>query len=224
MRWLHIYLSMFGLTILLFFSVTGVTLNHPDWFFDQAGRNEQFEGDLDPAWLRRGPSDSVGGSRSDSSPDPEPGAESETSGELADADPEDDAIDGVSRLEVVEALRARHGIRGALVDFRIDETECSVSFKGPGYAADAFIDRDSGHYSLSETAYGAVAILNDLHKGRDSGLAWSVVIDVSAILMTVASLSGLVLLFQLKRRRMPGLVVGLLGTIVVVAIFVRWVP
>ena len=33
MRWLHIYLSMFGLAALLFFAVTGVTLNHPDWVF-----------------------------------------------------------------------------------------------------------------------------------------------------------------------------------------------
>ena len=31
-RWLHVYLSMAGLFVLLFFSATGVTLNHPDWF------------------------------------------------------------------------------------------------------------------------------------------------------------------------------------------------
>ena len=29
MRWLHIYLSMFSLAVVLFFSVTGITLNHP---------------------------------------------------------------------------------------------------------------------------------------------------------------------------------------------------
>ncbi len=28
-RWLHIYLSMFGLAAVLFFSATGITLNHP---------------------------------------------------------------------------------------------------------------------------------------------------------------------------------------------------
>ncbi len=30
MRWLHIYVSLFGLAAVLFFSVTGLTLNHPD--------------------------------------------------------------------------------------------------------------------------------------------------------------------------------------------------
>jgi uncharacterized protein len=32
MRWLPIDLSMFGLVAVLFFSATGLTLNHPDWF------------------------------------------------------------------------------------------------------------------------------------------------------------------------------------------------
>ena len=31
MRWLHIYSSMFGLVAILFFSVTGILLNHPSW-------------------------------------------------------------------------------------------------------------------------------------------------------------------------------------------------
>ena len=88
-------------------------------------------------------------------------------------------------LEVVEHLRNAHGIRGALTDFRADETECTVTFKGPGYAADAIIDRESGHYNLTQTFHGFIAIINDLHKGRDTGPVWSVVIDLSAAIMTV---------------------------------------
>jgi len=33
-RLIHIYVSMALLTLLLFFSVTGITLNHPEWFSD----------------------------------------------------------------------------------------------------------------------------------------------------------------------------------------------
>ena len=131
---------------------------------------------------------------------------------------------GRSRLEVVEHLRNAHGIRGALTDFRADETECTVTFKGPGYAADVFIDRESGHYNLTQTFHGFIAIINDLHKGRDTGPVWSVVIDLSAALMTVISLTGLVLLFYLKLRRGPGLVVSLIGAAVVLAICLYWVP
>src|SRR5687768_1763811 len=59
LRWLHIYLSMFGLASVLFFSVTGLTLNHPDWFFPGAARRDEAEGRLDPRWLRPDSSDQV---------------------------------------------------------------------------------------------------------------------------------------------------------------------
>ena len=47
-------------------------------------------------------------------------------------------------------------------------------------------------YELSETRFGLVAVINDLHKGCDSGSGWSVVIDLSAVLMVLVSLTGLV--------------------------------
>ena len=75
----------------------------------------------------------------------------------------------VAKLEVVEHLRKTHAMRGALAEFRVDDSECSVSFKGPAYSADAFIDRESGHYTLTELDHGLIALMNDLHKGRDTG-------------------------------------------------------
>ena len=130
----------------------------------------------------------------------------------------------MDKLAVVETLRKDHGIRGALADFRVDEAECTVTFKGPGYAADAIIDRDSGHYTLTQSFHGVIAVLNDLHKGRDTGLAWSILIDASAIVLVFISLSGLVLLFYLKLRRIPGLVVVVVGAVVVVVLFYMGVP
>ncbi len=195
MRWLHIYLSMFSLAIVLFFSVTGITLNHPDWIFANAERSQQVEGQINPQWLKRSAGPAV----------PDPSHE-------------------VTKLDVVEHLRRTHGIAGALAEFRVDDQECLVAFKGPGYAADAFIDRESGHYKLTQTYHGVIAVLNDLHKGRDTGPIWSVVIDVSAVLMTVVSLTGLVLLFYLKLRRGPGLIVALMGAVTALALYWMWVP
>src|SRR5262249_29254952 len=123
-----------------------------------------------------------------------------------------------------EYLRKTHGVRGALAEFRVDESECLVTFKGPGYAADAFIDRESGRYTLTQTYHGFIAVLNDLHKGRDTGRAWSVIIDLSAALMTIISLTGLGLLFYLKLRRVPGLVVILIGTAIIAAVVLLVVP
>lgn len=204
MRWLHIYLSMFGLAAVLFFSVTGITLNHPDWSFGQVERRREARGKVDLQWVGHNPA------ASDAQPSP------------SEAEPA--PARDVAKLEVVEHLRKAHMIRGALAEFRVDDTECTVSFKGPGYSADTFIDRDSGEYTLTELDHGLIALINDLHKGRDTGAVWSWVIDLSAGLMTIISLTGLVLLFYLKLRRIPGLVVALVGTIILVVVFRLWVP
>ncbi len=198
MRWLHIYVSMFSLAVVLFFSVTGITLNHPDWFWSGAESSHEALGEIRPAWLHA--SQPAGGEAP------------------AEADRQ------VSKLEIVEHLRNTHAIHGALADFRVDDSECVISFKGPGYAADAFIDRETGKYRLTETYHGFIAVINDLHKGRDTGRVWSVLIDVSAVLMTFVSLTGLVLLFYLKLRRIPGLIVVVVGTMIAFVLYRLGVP
>jgi hypothetical protein len=106
----------------------------------------------------------------------------------------------------------------------VDDRDCTVAFKGPGYSADIFLDRETGKYTLTQMSHGLIAVVNDLHKGRDSGNAWSIFIDVSAGILIVIALSGLGLLFYLKRRRIPGLIVAVLGTIVIALVAWLWVP
>ena len=184
-RWLHIYLSMLGFTALMFFALTGITLNHPTW---------------------------LGGSHQTTV---------DEMGELPTA-----LLSGVvDELEVAETLRQRHGLKGRVQEFESDEFECMVVFKSPGYAADAFIDRDSGKYSVTVTSSNAIAVMNDLHKGRDSGSAWNtLVIDGSAILMALMSLSGFGLLFYLKKRRLSGVLTAVAGTIAIILVWVAAVP
>lgn len=199
LRWLHIYASMFGLAVTLFFSATGITLNHSDWF-GEAQQSSSAEGALKPEWVKYNkPAENDG----QASPD---------------------ELQGVARLEVVEHLRSSQGVRGALAEFNGDDRECMVTFKGPGYAADAVIDRATGKYKLTQTSHGLVAVLNDLHKGRDSGPGWSLLIDISAVILCFISITGLGLIFFLKMRRGPGLVIALAGTIVSMAIYYIFVP
>jgi hypothetical protein len=69
-----------------------------------------------------------------------------------------------------------------------------------------------------------VAVMNDLHKGRDTGAVWSKIIDVSASLMTLVSLTGLVLIFFLQKKRMNGLIAVGIGAILCLAVYWVWVP
>lgn len=168
MRWLHLYLSMVSFGLVLFFAITGLTLNHADWF-DDASRTTELTGRVPTSWVN--PTDTA----------------------------------RIDKLALVEYLRTTHGIRGAVSDFRIDDRECSLSFRGPGYTADAFVERQTGTYRLTETRLGLVAVLNDLHKGRDTGRAWVWVIDAAAGFMTLVSATGLLLLLFMKKRRISGL-------------------
>jgi hypothetical protein len=129
----------------------------------------------------------------------------------------------VEQDRIVEFLRRAHGIKGAVSAIHVDEEQCEVLFKGPGYEADASIDRHTGKYDLTVSRFGLVAVLNDLHKGRDTGGKWSAVIDLSAVLMTVVSLTGLTLIFFLNKRRVFGLVIAVTGALLCYLAYAMWV-
>jgi len=77
---------------------------------------------------------------------------------------------------------------------------------------------------VTETRMGMAAILNDLHKGRDSGRAWAWIIDASAVFMTFVSVSGIVLLLFLQKRRYSGLMAAAAGAVLCLIIYLAWVP
>ncbi|WP_100611185.1 PepSY-associated TM helix domain-containing protein [Confluentibacter lentus] len=184
-RWLHIYLSMVSFIIVLFFSITGLTLNHAD-FFQKNTSITQHKGTLEPSWVNA--TDTL----------------------------------KIKKLEIVEHFRNTYKVKGAVADFNIYDSEISVTFKAPGYAADVFINRSDASYSLMETNQGLMGFFNDLHKGRDTGKAWLWVIDISAILMTVISLSGLILLLYIKKKRLAGIVLLFTGLVIIYVIYHFW--
>jgi hypothetical protein len=130
----------------------------------------------------------------------------------------------VAQDKIVGYLRGTHRVKGAVSEVHLDESQCEVVFKGPGYEADASIDRESGKYDLTVSRFGLIAVLNDLHKGRDSGGKWSAVIDFSAALMTLVSLTGLTLIFFLSKRRLFGLLTAVVAALLCYLAYAAWVP
>ncbi len=123
---------------------------------------------------------------------------------------------GIDWLVVAEHLRAAHGVHGTVADRREDAREGSLTFRAPGYSADAFIDVRDGSYKLTVSYQGAVGVLNDLHRGRDAGGAWAWLIDVSGVFLVFLSLTGLGLLFYLRKVRIKALLVMASGAALVV--------
>jgi uncharacterized protein len=178
---------MVSFAVIFFFAVTGITLNHAEWFSRQV-QTKDYRGTIPSTLLHES---------SDQQPD---------------------------KLAIVELLRNRHKIHGSVSDFRAEDSQISISFRGPGYAAEAFIDATNGNYDLTETRNGFVAILNDLHKGRDTGSVWSIVIDVSASLLVLVSLTGLVLICFVYKRRTSGLILAAFAGVLCWMIYLAFVP
>jgi len=81
------------------------------------------------------------------------------------------------------------------------EEELYLSAPGPGRDAWVSIDRATGAAQFEVTERGWVAYFNDLHKGRNTGLLWSLFIDVVAAACVFFALTGLVLLWIQARQR-----------------------
>ncbi|SNR88828.1 hypothetical protein SAMN05192560_1595 [Methylobacillus rhizosphaerae] len=76
------------------------------------------------------------------------------------------------------------------------DDEVYVSLPRPGGDAWVVIDRESGVLNYELTERGWVSYFNDLHKGRNTGLAWSWFLDVFSITALVFSITGLCLLYM----------------------------
>jgi uncharacterized protein len=81
------------------------------------------------------------------------------------------------------------------------DEELYLSAPGPGRDAWVSIDRASGAAKFEATDRGWIAYFNDLHKGRNTGIAWTVFIDIVAIAVLFFSITGLVLLWIQARQR-----------------------
>jgi hypothetical protein len=89
------------------------------------------------------------------------------------------------------------------------ESEAYVSLPRPGGDAWVSVDRASGEVTYEVTDRGWISYLNDLHKGRHTGPAWSLFIDVFAIASIVFCITGLLLLqMYAKGRSMTWPLVG----------------
>ncbi len=182
-RWLHVYTSMIALVLVLFFGLTGLTLNHPQWTFGDEMETTRARGTF----------------------------------------PFDPLMDDgtVNYLRASEFAREELGVAGHITTFRTTGTEATISYRNPGYAADLFYDVRTGDYQVTVQQQGWLGVLNDLHKGRDSGSTWSWVIDVSALFLVAIAVTGIVMQLFLRKRRTSALVIAGIGA--VVAVVLAWI-
>jgi hypothetical protein len=183
-RTIHIYISMLGLLAVIFFSVTGIMLNHEEWFGFATPVIVTHEGSLPEAMSKE--------------PD---------------------------KLTIVEKLRKDFGATGALDSFEIDEDRLTVIFKSPGRRTEATLQRNDGHAEVSIETHCLAGRLAELHRGTDAGTGWRLwVIDGTAVVLLITSITGLMLWCMVPRWRPIGLVALGLCLLICGAVYFALVP
>lgn len=90
----------------------------------------------------------------------------------------------------------------------VAESESNGSTEKPGLTT-----KGTANPNDSRDQPGLLAVLNDLHKGRDANSSWKWLIDVIGVLLVVISMTGLLLQLFLRKRRRSALASAAIGAI-----------
>lgn len=104
------------------------------------------------------------------------------------------------------------------------ESEVYVSLPRPGGDAWLVIDRTNGEVSYERTDRGWVSYFNDLHKGRNTGAAWSWFLDIFSITTLVFCITGMLMLHMHANNRpatWPLVGLGAVVPLVLVILFIH---
>ncbi|MBT9494393.1 MAG: PepSY-associated TM helix domain-containing protein [Paucibacter sp.] len=194
----HWVSSAISLVALLMFSVTGLTLNNAG-LFESKARITSGQAQL-PAEV------------------------------LADVSAATLALakSGVKKAELPAPLRAwlsqQWGFKteGHMAEWSADELY--LSLPRPGGDAWVRIALPDGEAEFERSDRGVVAYLNDLHKGRHTGLAWSWFLDIFSVACLLFAITGLLILkmHAVKRRSIwPLVAAGFLLPAALLLVFVH---
>ena len=142
-----------------------------------------------------------------------------------EADPKTQTLEAILPGDLLTELRAepRGDPKGAAKvwlesEFDIDldgrrvewsDSELYISLPRAGGDGWIAVDLASGETVFEDTDRGPIAFFNDLHKGRDTGTAWSWFIDIFAVACVVFCVTGLLLLqIHARKRRSTWPIVG----------------
>lgn len=127
----------------------------------------------------------------------------------------------VDFLAISEYARTELGVTGTVKDYAVQGDGGYIDFAGPGSSATVTFSTVDSDLSVTATQSDLLGVMNDIHKGRDTDSSWGWVIDVSAVLLLVVTLTGVgIQVLQRRRRRSALIVAGALSAITVGLIWI----
>lgn len=181
-HWISSAICLIGM---LLFAVTGFTLNHAGQI-ESKPKVESRDAQLPPELLEKL-------------------QQAQKQGLLAAGR---DAVGMPADVDGWLAQQIKVSAKGFAVEW--SEDEAYVPMPRPGGDAWLRVDLKEGSVEYEKTDRGWISYLNDLHKGRNTGGAWSLFIDIFAVGCLVFCITGLLILkMHAQRRPMTWPMVGL---------------
>ncbi|RYY75768.1 MAG: hypothetical protein EOO52_09410 [Gammaproteobacteria bacterium] len=95
---------------------------------------------------------------------------------------------------VLRWLDDTHKLKLSRTIAEINDTELYLALPRPGGDAWLSLDTETGNFEYESTSRGWISYANDLHKGRNTGMAWIYFMDVFALACIIFSVTGFLLL------------------------------
>ena len=182
-RYVHGWLSAFAFIVLIFFSLTGLFLNNPNWFEPAQNENTvklELPGKVVQSLMKQeNPS-----------------------------------------TELLDYVREKETVIGRFQSSEVLDGEVMIRLEGPAGSTDIWALLDTGEVEVTQKPATIVSLIMDLHRGKNSGTAWSWLIDISAIVIMILSIAGFILFLSIKTRLMTHLLIT--ASSLAVMIFLIW--
>lgn len=104
-----------------------------------------------------------------------------------------------------------------------EDGEIYIAMPSAGSDAWLSIDTESKIVTFEERHRGTIAVLNDLHKGRNTGEVWRWFIDIFALACIIFSVTGLFLLMYYQKQRKTTWVVACTGLVIPVVLILLFI-
>lgn len=199
-RMLHVYLSISFFGLLVFFSLTGFTLNHANWFKGKPVESTTMH--LMPEYIVDALLPSANTENRDKSPQ----------------------LDIPTLLLTQYANENWRLINPKKVTTDMESVEVVVEFANPSGKAILTFSPLIKQVQLTYQRKNLISLLGTLHKGKRVGFVWSLLIDITAFIVFFFAITGMYILFQNKKYRGQGLVLAILGIATPIALYVFTVP
>lgn len=104
-------------------------------------------------------------------------------------------------LEAIRKQLLPQVLSGAFKSSDLVDGELDMRLDGAKGHTDITVALETGHAEITIKPESVLDTLKNLHKGKNVGTVWKLVIDISAILILILSIAGYLLFFSLRKRK-----------------------